>query len=187
MASFDSSVHTRKQLDDHDRKGSIEQISATQSDAHDDDDFNDYYAKYPNRWSRIRYTLSSTTPDHCSSCSAPFFLLSEWIREPAAEFFGVMILIIFGNGVDCQTVLGANPNVSAGPKGVCIFNVGNVLVHCSCSCAGLPFPQLRLGGRYVIQTYFTLHSLLLTFYFHLLLNRNRARCLGLRWNLRRPH
>lgn len=187
MASFDSSVHTRKQLDDHDRKGSIEQISATQSDAHDDDDFNDYYTKYPNRWSRIRYTLSSTTPDHCSSCSAPFFLLSEWIREPAAEFFGVMILIIFGNGVDCQTVLGANPNVSAGPKGVCIFNVGDVLVHCSCSCAGLPFPQLRLGGWYVIQTYFTLHSFLLTFYIHLLLNRNRARCLGLRWNLRRPH
>ncbi|KAK7690298.1 hypothetical protein QCA50_006955 [Cerrena zonata] len=98
MSSYDSSVHTRKQLHDHDRKESIEHISATQSDAHDYDDDNEsveHYTKYPNRWSRIR----------------------EWIREPAAEFFGVMILIIFGNGVDCQVVLGSNTSISATPKG----------------------------------------------------------------------
>ncbi|KAI0087004.1 aquaporin-like protein [Irpex rosettiformis] len=55
-----------------------------------------HYTKYPNRWSRIR----------------------EYIREPAAEFLGVMILIIFGNGVDCQVVLsGASTAVSSSPKG----------------------------------------------------------------------
>ncbi|KAF9046087.1 aquaporin-like protein [Panaeolus papilionaceus] len=36
-------------------------------------------------------------------------LLSAYIKEPAAEFLGVMILIIFGAGVDCQTVLSTNP------------------------------------------------------------------------------
>lgn len=45
-------------------------------------------------------------------------IYSELIREPAAEFFGVMILIIFGNGVDCQSVLSANTSVSSTPKGV---------------------------------------------------------------------
>ncbi len=35
-----------------------------------------------------------------------------------AEFFGVMILIIFGNGVDCQVVLSGNTGVSSSPKGV---------------------------------------------------------------------
>lgn len=41
------------------------------------------------------------------------------LKEPLAEFFGTMILIIFGNGVDCQVVLSANPNVASSPKGVC--------------------------------------------------------------------
>ncbi|KDR82496.1 hypothetical protein GALMADRAFT_57615 [Galerina marginata CBS 339.88] len=36
-------------------------------------------------------------------------IVSEYIREPFAEFLGVMVLIIFGNGVDCQVVLGGNP------------------------------------------------------------------------------
>lgn len=54
-----------------------------------------HYTKYPNRWSRVR----------------------EVLREPAAEFFGTMILIIFGNGVDCQTVLSTSTKVSASPKG----------------------------------------------------------------------
>ncbi|KAG6827463.1 hypothetical protein H0H92_011702 [Tricholoma furcatifolium] len=39
------------------------------------------------------------------------------LREPAAEFAGVMILIIFGNGVDCQVVLSSNPGVAVSPKG----------------------------------------------------------------------
>ncbi|CAE7079743.1 unnamed protein product [Rhizoctonia solani] len=39
------------------------------------------------------------------------------IREPAAEFLGTMILIIFGTGVNCQVVLSGNTAVSASPKG----------------------------------------------------------------------
>ncbi|KAH9933199.1 aquaporin [Epithele typhae] len=49
-----------------------------------------HYTKHPNAWSKYR----------------------EYLREPAAEFFGVMILIIFGTGVDCQVVLSANPAVA---------------------------------------------------------------------------
>ena len=48
-------------------------------------------------------------------------LPSEYIKEPAAEFFGVMILIIFGNGVDCQTVLSKNTAVASAPLGVSII------------------------------------------------------------------
>ncbi|KAF8639161.1 hypothetical protein AX17_001649 [Amanita inopinata Kibby_2008] len=39
------------------------------------------------------------------------------MRESAAEFLGVMILIIFGNGVDCQVVLSSNPNVTSSQRG----------------------------------------------------------------------
>lgn len=53
------------------------------------------YTRYPNRWSKIR----------------------EYIREPAAEFFGVMIIIIFGTGVDCQVVLSGNSAVASSSKG----------------------------------------------------------------------
>ncbi|KZT67246.1 major intrinsic protein superfamily membrane channel protein [Daedalea quercina L-15889] len=60
-----------------------------------DDDVLIHYTKYPNRWSRIR----------------------EILREPMAEFFGVMILIIFGAGVDCQVVLSANTSVAPSAKG----------------------------------------------------------------------
>ncbi|KAF8892960.1 aquaporin-like protein [Infundibulicybe gibba] len=41
----------------------------------------------------------------------------QMIREPAAEFAGVMILIIFGAGVDCQVVLSANTGVAASQLG----------------------------------------------------------------------
>ncbi|TFK73626.1 aquaporin [Pluteus cervinus] len=39
------------------------------------------------------------------------------IREPVAEFLGVAILVIFGNGVDCQIVLSQNPTVASFPRG----------------------------------------------------------------------
>lgn len=45
----------------------------------------------------------------------------EVIREPVAEFFGVMILILFGNGVDAQVSLSANTAVVSGSKGVRIY------------------------------------------------------------------
>lgn len=40
------------------------------------------------------------------------------IREPAAEFLGVMILIIFGTGVVCQVTLSGNTDVAPSQKGV---------------------------------------------------------------------
>lgn len=40
------------------------------------------------------------------------------IREVAAEFTGVMILIIFGTGVVSQVVLSSNTSVALTPKGV---------------------------------------------------------------------
>lgn len=43
------------------------------------------------------------------------------LREPMAEFAGVMILIVFGVGVDCQVVLSGNPGVAASAKGVSPF------------------------------------------------------------------
>ncbi|TDL23301.1 aquaporin [Rickenella mellea] len=49
----------------------------------------------PNRWCEVR----------------------QYIREPAAEFLGTMILVICGAAVDCQVVLSSNPKVASSPKG----------------------------------------------------------------------
>jgi len=40
------------------------------------------------------------------------------IREAAAEFTGVALIIIFGNGADCQVILSMNNGVTASPRGV---------------------------------------------------------------------
>ncbi|KAI5115353.1 hypothetical protein M0805_001292 [Coniferiporia weirii] len=50
---------------------------------------------YPNRWSRLRYA----------------------IREPAAEFLGTMILVIFGTAGNAQGVLFDSTNVSTSSAG----------------------------------------------------------------------
>ena len=76
------------------------------------------YTRYPNRWSRIRYVPLCWKPTY----SLIHTIHSEYIREPAAEFFGVMVLIIFGTGVDCQVVLSGNSAVASSPKGVS-FNI----------------------------------------------------------------
>jgi len=39
------------------------------------------------------------------------------IREPAAEFLGTMLLVMFGLGVNCQAVLSSSPAVASSPKG----------------------------------------------------------------------
>ncbi|KAL0579421.1 hypothetical protein V5O48_002592 [Marasmius crinis-equi] len=39
------------------------------------------------------------------------------IREAAAEFAGVMLLVIFGSGVNCQVGLSSNTGVASSPKG----------------------------------------------------------------------
>ena len=48
--------------------------------AFNQDDSNNPYSPYPNKWARLR----------------------EIIREPAAEFLGTMILVLFGDGITCQ-------------------------------------------------------------------------------------
>ncbi|CAE6469465.1 unnamed protein product [Rhizoctonia solani] len=68
----------------------LEQANQTSSD----DDL-DHITEFPNKWAKIRHL----------------------IREPAAEFLGTMILIIFGTGVNCQVVLSGNTAVSASAKG----------------------------------------------------------------------
>ncbi|KIJ47799.1 hypothetical protein M422DRAFT_45555 [Sphaerobolus stellatus SS14] len=55
----------------------------------------EYYTLRPNTWARWRHP----------------------IREAAAEFIGTMILVIFGNGVNCQVVLSRNPGVASFPQG----------------------------------------------------------------------
>ncbi|KAI0632398.1 aquaporin [Trametes polyzona] len=82
-----------KEIRDHERIEHIDH-SAHSFDS-TDEELLEHYTRYPNRWSRIR----------------------EYLREPAAEFFGVMILIIFGAGVDCQVVLSADSRVASSPKG----------------------------------------------------------------------
>ncbi|PCH39901.1 aquaporin [Wolfiporia cocos MD-104 SS10] len=68
----------------------MDDISSTSTDVEDT-----YYTKYPNRWSRVR----------------------ELLRDAAAEFLGTMVLVIFGNGVDCQAVLSSNTAVASSAKG----------------------------------------------------------------------
>ncbi|RDB19769.1 hypothetical protein Hypma_013200 [Hypsizygus marmoreus] len=41
----------------------------------------------------------------------------QMLREPMAEFTGVMILVVFGAGVDCQVVLSGSEGVASSPKG----------------------------------------------------------------------
>ena len=53
---------------------------------------------------------------------------SQYIREPMAEFFGTMILVIFGCGANCQVALSSSTSVSASPKGVS-FTVQAFLKH----------------------------------------------------------
>ncbi|KAI0277765.1 aquaporin [Russula aff. rugulosa BPL654] len=61
-----------------------------------------YYTQYPNRWAKIR----------------------ETIREPAAEMLGTMILILVGNGVNCQFALSGDVDLSPSLKGSYLgFNI----------------------------------------------------------------
>ncbi|GAA93674.1 uncharacterized protein L969DRAFT_90192 [Mixia osmundae IAM 14324] len=62
--------------------------SSSSSNSDDEEDF-------PNPWSRIRHKA----------------------REPFAEFLGTIILITFGNGVNCQVTLSSSTAVSTSPKG----------------------------------------------------------------------
>lgn len=107
---------------DHERIEHVDIRDSPPSFAGSDEDLSEHYTRYPNRWSKYRYAfyVSSATNVY----SPPD---SEYIREPAAEFFGVMILIIFGAGVDCQVVLSSDTRVASSPKGVSASLSGNIL------------------------------------------------------------
>ncbi|KAJ7255240.1 aquaporin-like protein [Mycena rebaudengoi] len=44
-------------------------------------------------------------------------VLSQMLREPFAEFVGVVLLILFGSGVNCQVLLSSVTGVASSPKG----------------------------------------------------------------------
>ncbi|KIJ47800.1 hypothetical protein M422DRAFT_28598 [Sphaerobolus stellatus SS14] len=75
------------------REIAIQEGSSTRTVDHDE--LTEHYTLRPNRWAKWRW----------------------YIREPAAEFLGTMIVILFGDGVVCQVVLGGNPGVAASAKG----------------------------------------------------------------------
>jgi aquaglyceroporin related protein len=57
--------------------------------------------------------------------SSRFSSYRTMIREPLAECLGVMVLVIFGTGVDCQAVLSSSTAVSPAKKGDYLsINVG---------------------------------------------------------------
>ena len=67
------------------------------------------------------------------------------LKEPLAEFFGVMIIILFGAGVDCQVVLSGNSDVASSQKVVRIRILPSLLPldetlppHCTPTWFSLP-------------------------------------------------
>jgi hypothetical protein len=72
------------------------------------------------------HKASSLWKYRCVSCfvTIRFFTLlmvaisSQMLREYAAEFFGVVVLTVFGTGVVSQVVLSSNTSVASSPKGV---------------------------------------------------------------------
>ena len=83
----------------------------------------------------------------CLLCTHQCSILTtrEYVREPAAEFLGVMILVIFGNGAACQTTLSSNTRVSSSPAGVSSLFVldGDSPPPLSHSCARYPVLKNR--------------------------------------------
>ncbi|KAJ3978615.1 putative aquaporin 4 [Lentinula detonsa] len=78
----------------------------------------------PNSPSDKKHFEPDELPMTATSVSTGRFVHPNWwwkyrqiIREIAAEFTGVMILIIFGTGVVSQVVLSSNPAVAPTPKG----------------------------------------------------------------------
>jgi len=81
----------------------------------------------PPKWWRYRYVVLLGSTASVLNCSFP----SQKMREYVAEFAGVMLLIIFGDGVVCQVVLSANEGVAPAPKGVRLsfVSVGDYLIR----------------------------------------------------------
>ena len=47
-----------------------------------------------------------------------YWCLSQFMREPMAEFAGVAVFLVIGTGVDCQVTLSTNSAIASSPKGV---------------------------------------------------------------------
>nr|VWP00084.1 Uncharacterized protein [Ganoderma boninense] len=62
--------------------------------------------------------MSTPFDSQCLSPSANANVTKNYIREPAAEFLGVMILVMFGNGAACQAQLSGNKNVASTAYGL---------------------------------------------------------------------
>jgi hypothetical protein len=75
-------------------------------------------------------------------------LIRYAIREPAAEFLGTMIFVIFGTGVDCQVFLSIDPNVEAVPRGVNGSDIACVLyLHFMISQCRIFFRSISAGPQ----------------------------------------
>jgi hypothetical protein len=90
-------------------------ISALDPMRDEEEEEEDDYPKFANWWCATRYVLTMfPCRTHVYACSA----CSHYFSEAAAEFMGVMVLIIFGNGAICQVVLSGNTSVTTLPHGV---------------------------------------------------------------------
>ncbi len=90
---------------------------------------------------------------HCCGRGRQLTRRSQILREPAAEFAGTMLLVIFGIGVNCQAGLSANSGVASSPKGVsnCLHPLNrNCPVTQQIIIVGLGFSMLGLGSWYVL-------------------------------------
>ena len=96
-------------------KGSAENIETRLEERHIMRQNTEYFNMNPNRWARFRYVFGT---DYLVCSSYSLFVLRNIIREPAAEFLGTMVLIMFGTAVDCQVVLSSNTSIASSPKGV---------------------------------------------------------------------
>ncbi|KAF8913651.1 aquaporin-like protein [Mucidula mucida] len=83
----------------------------------------------PGDMARLNTTATSVEEPHCAQPALAFQppdefvkpsrwrLYRDLIRQPAAEFLGTMLLVLFGTGVNCQVSLSANTGVASSPKG----------------------------------------------------------------------
>nr|VWO98413.1 A necrosis toxin (Ptr necrosis toxin) (ToxA) (Toxin A) [Ganoderma boninense] len=79
------------------------------------------------------------SPESGSHPTTRLSQIRESIREPAAEFLGVMVFVMFGNGVLCQTQLSRNASVAA-------TTFGDYLSVCFGFAVGLALGAWVTGG-----------------------------------------
>ncbi|KIP08611.1 hypothetical protein PHLGIDRAFT_34899 [Phlebiopsis gigantea 11061_1 CR5-6] len=88
--------------DPHTRTLQVEDLERTETKVHE---------------STVVVEVCHLEEEEASTLTRRWSVIRDIICEPVAEFFGVMILVIFGAGVNCQVTLSNNLSVSASPKG----------------------------------------------------------------------